>query len=196
MISQSIRSFSMRQCMVSITRNTRNTNCCCKNYTRSIFHIASAACTSNISSSQQQVHSQFQYRPFSDDSSDSTSTNTKNPKQEIDLSKFTKTIEVKLPELVEDNKAKIVQWYKKEGDIINPNETICDIETELFTFGYAVEDECLGLMKEIILKEGEETNDMHTPICIILHEDDGENDDNDDNDEIDKKKEEEEKKSE
>lgn len=110
------------------------------------------------------------HRQFSDEASDKNDSG----KENIDISKFTKEIEIKLPDLVEEHKAKIVKWYKQEGDIIQPNDTICDIETELFTFEYQVEDECLGLMKEILLHEGEETNDIDSPICIVLHEEEEE----------------------
>jgi len=88
--------------------------------------------------------------------------------EEIDLSEFTKEVKIEMPELVEGSKAKVVKWYKEEGDIVHPEDTICDIETEMFTFGMDVDDECIGVMKEILLLEGEE-HDSSKPICIILH---------------------------
>lgn len=94
-------------------------------------------------------------------------------KKNIDLTKFTKEITIKLPDLVDvGQRAKIIKWYKQPGDIIDPDETICDVETDMFTFGMDVDDECIGVMKEILLQENEETKESHVPICIILHEDD------------------------
>jgi len=109
---------------------------------------------------------------------------SKSNQNNIDLTKYTKEIKVKIPELVENQTIKIVKWYKQPGDIIYPDDTICDIETELFTFGMDVDDECLGVMKEIILEEGRETNDSHTPLCIILHEDEKTGDDGETKNEI------------
>ncbi len=94
-------------------------------------------------------------------------------KVNIDITKFTKEITIKLPDLVDvGQRAKISKWYKQPGDIIDPDETICDVETDMFTFGMDVDDECIGVMKEILLQENEETKESQVPICIILHEDD------------------------
>ena len=87
---------------------------------------------------------------------------------EINLEEYTDEIEVKLPGF-EDKKGKIVRWYHKEGDVVQPNDTICDIETELFTFGMDIEDEGAGVMKQILVPAGEEEIDPGTPICIMLH---------------------------
>lgn len=115
-------------------------------------------------------------RPFSDDTATKTSSenDAREEEKEIDFSNYTKEIQVTLPELVEENGAgaKIVKWYKGEGEIIHPGDTICDIETDLFTFEYDIGDECIGVMKEILLKEGEKTDDSNAPICVILHEED------------------------
>ena len=90
---------------------------------------------------------------------------------DLDISKFTKEVKIDMPEIIDgQSTAKLVKWYKNEGDIIHPDETICDIETDMFTFGMDLDDECYAVMKEILLKEGEETSELHKPLCIILHE--------------------------
>ncbi len=151
--SQSKKYHSRSPAFLSTTRSITSTN----HKTNYVNNIV--LCTSKF-------HPSFQFhRRFSDETTSTTSSS-----EEMDLSKFTKEIEIKLPELVEDNGAKIVKWYKGAGEIIKPGDTICDIETDMFTFEYDIEDECIGVMKEIILKEGEKTNDPHSPICIILHE--------------------------
>ena len=128
-------------------------------------------------------HQQSRFFKSADESNSMTITGTKQQKQSkkkkgaittkddiTNISNYTKEVTVTLPELVDNSKAKIVKWYKNEGDIIHPDETICDIETEMFTFGMDVDDECIGIMKEILLPEGVETSDSGLPICIILHE--------------------------
>lgn len=92
-------------------------------------------------------------------------------KIDLDISKFTKEMKIEMPEILDgQSTAKLVKWYKSEGDIICKDETICDIETDMFTFGMDLDDEGYAIMKEILLKEGEETSEQNTPICIVLHE--------------------------
>ena len=45
---------------------------------------------------------------------------------------FTEEIEIKVPDLGED-KVQVEKWYKKEGDLIKTNDTLCDISTEVTT---------------------------------------------------------------
>jgi len=100
---------------------------------------------------------------------------SKENKPHIDVSKFTHEIHIEMPAIVEGkSKSKILKWYKMPGDIVHPNDTICDIETELFSFGMDVEDECLGIMKEILVKEGEDVEGTGVHICTILHEEEAE----------------------
>eukprot|EP00553_Chaetoceros_curvisetus_P013984 CAMPEP_0204637818 /NCGR_PEP_ID=MMETSP0717-20131115/37531_1 /ASSEMBLY_ACC=CAM_ASM_000666 /TAXON_ID=230516 /ORGANISM="Chaetoceros curvisetus" /LENGTH=134 /DNA_ID=CAMNT_0051657337 /DNA_START=129 /DNA_END=533 /DNA_ORIENTATION=- len=93
-----------------------------------------------------------------------------NDKQDeiADIEEYIEEVTVELPDLGEV-KGRIQKWYKKEGDYINPNDTICDIETDLFTFGMDVEDQNGGILKEILVKEGEGDVDPGTPICTLLH---------------------------
>jgi biotin carboxyl carrier protein len=88
----------------------------------------------------------------------------------INHEEYTQELIIQLPSIGDDNiTGKVVQWYKAEGDIVRTNDTICDVETDLFTFGMDVEDENEGIMKEILVKEGEEGHKPGTPICIIMH---------------------------
>lgn len=98
-------------------------------------------------------------------SSASSSTSTSSTEQE-----YTEKITIELPDVGDIHaKGKILKWYKQQGDIVRPNDTICDIETDLFTFGMDVEDENEGIMKEILVPEGEEGLKPGTPICTIMH---------------------------
>ncbi len=147
-----------------------------------ILHSASASCGSDglhHHHRYRQDHRQGQQVRFSSNDShgttqvniiDETEKKTEKAAEEIDLSKFTKEIKIEMPEIVEGATAKVVKWYKEEGDIVYPDDTICDIETEMFTFGMDVGDECIGIMKEIVFAEGVEIHDSSSPICIILHE--------------------------
>lgn len=97
--------------------------------------------------------------------------NSEKPKvkdEVINIDDYNIEIKVEMPDLGE-TKGKILRWYKKEGDIIRHDETICDIETEMFTFGMDVEDENEGIMKEILVKEGGGFVKPGTPICSIMH---------------------------
>lgn len=97
--------------------------------------------------------------------------NTERPKvkdEVINIDDYNIEVKVEMPDLGE-TKGKILRWYKKEGDIIHHDETICDIETEMFTFGMDVEDENEGIMKEILVKEGGDFVKPGTPICSIMH---------------------------
>lgn len=94
--------------------------------------------------------------------------NNKDKDKEINVDDYNIEITIEMPDLGE-TKGKILRWYKKEGDIIHHDETICDIETEMFTFGMDVEDESEGIMKEILVKEGGDFVKTGTPICTIMH---------------------------
>ena len=94
---------------------------------------------------------------------------TDSPPVEINLAEYTQKITIELPDLG-GGKGKVLKWYKKEGDVVRFDDTICDIQTELFTFGMDVEDENEGIMEEILVKEGEDAwLQPGTPICTILH---------------------------
>uniref|UniRef100_A0A7S2VXX3 Lipoyl-binding domain-containing protein n=1 Tax=Eucampia antarctica TaxID=49252 RepID=A0A7S2VXX3_9STRA len=87
----------------------------------------------------------------------------------VDKTKFTEKIEIKVPDLGEE-KAQVEKWYKKEGDFIQTNDILCDISTELFTFGMSVDDECDGIMGEIIAPVQSEPLTPGQLLCYILHE--------------------------
>lgn len=88
----------------------------------------------------------------------------------INIEDYTQELIIPLPDVGADNlSGKVVKWYKAEGDIVRPNDTICDIQTDLFTFGMDVEDENEGIMKTILVQVGEEGHKPGTPLCIIMH---------------------------
>ena len=88
-----------------------------------------------------------------------------NGKVELDPSKFTHAVDIKFPDVA--GKGTIV-WNKKEGDLIQRGELICDIVLEDFSFGIESEDETDTLMGEILVL-ADETVQPETPICTILH---------------------------
>ena len=49
---------------------------------------------------------------------------------DLDRSNFTREIAIELPDLG-GHKGKVIKWYKKEGDFIHHDDTLCDIETEV-----------------------------------------------------------------
>jgi hypothetical protein len=97
-------------------------------------------------------------------------TSTSASASEINIEDYTQELIIPLPDVGADNlSGKVVKWYKAEGDIVRPNDTICDIQTDLFTFGMDVEDENEGIMKSILVQVGEEGHKPGTPLCIIMH---------------------------
>eukprot|EP00559_Dactyliosolen_fragilissimus_P003577 CAMPEP_0184864224 /NCGR_PEP_ID=MMETSP0580-20130426/14152_1 /TAXON_ID=1118495 /ORGANISM="Dactyliosolen fragilissimus" /LENGTH=133 /DNA_ID=CAMNT_0027362917 /DNA_START=161 /DNA_END=562 /DNA_ORIENTATION=- len=87
----------------------------------------------------------------------------------VDVSKYTSDYFLKLPDLGEEG-GKISKWYKQEGELIKQDDVLCDIETELFTFGMDYDDDCLGIMGKILEPEGSDKLKPGQPLCIILHE--------------------------
>ena len=62
-----------------------------------------------------------------------------------------------------------MKWHKKEGDIIRHGDTLCDIETELFTFGMDTDDECLGILSKVVARQDEKLK-PHSLLCVVLHQ--------------------------
>lgn len=98
---------------------------------------------------------------------DETSNKTES-KETTNIDDYNVEVKVEMPDLGE-TKGKILRWYKKEGDVIRRDETICDIQTDMFTFGMDIEDENEGILKEILIKEGEDYVKPGTAICTIMH---------------------------
>ncbi|KAL9191046.1 hypothetical protein ACHAXT_000752 [Thalassiosira profunda] len=79
-----------------------------------------------------------------------------------------------MPEIGEDSETLgvIEKWYKKEGDLIKRDEVICDIRTELFTFGMLTDDDFDSIMGEILVpEETDHPIEPGTVICTTLHKD-------------------------
>lgn len=64
----------------------------------------------------------------------------------------------------------IQKWFKKEGDLIKQDEVICDIRTELFTFGMLTDDAYNSIMGKILIPEESEPIEPGTVICTTLNE--------------------------
>jgi pyruvate/2-oxoglutarate dehydrogenase complex dihydrolipoamide acyltransferase (E2) component len=67
------------------------------------------------------------------------------------------------PEMKE---GRIIEWLKKEGDIVKEGEVIARIETEKVVFD--LEAPVSGVLKKILAKEGEVVP-VGKPIAIIEH---------------------------
>lgn len=102
-----------------------------------------------------------------------------NGKKDEDRSKFTHEVKVSMPEVGEGEQALgvIQKWYKQEGDVIKRDEVICDIRTELFTFGMLTDDDYDSIMGEILIPEESDPVMPGTVICITLNEEHGNEDD-------------------
>ena len=76
-----------------------------------------------------------------------------------------KTINIPLPKIGESTtEAKIVEWLKKPGDFIKRDELFAVIGTDKVDSEIFSEYE--GILKEILVKEGEEVS-VGTPICTM-----------------------------
>lgn len=63
---------------------------------------------------------------------------------------------------------KISKWLKKEGDKVEPGDTIAEIETDKATMEVESADE--GIIGKILVPEGTEGVKVNTPIAVLLEE--------------------------
>ena len=63
---------------------------------------------------------------------------------------------------------KLSNWLKKEGDIIESGDALCEIETDKATMEVEAVDD--GILGKIIVSEGSEGVEVNTTIAIILEE--------------------------
>jgi hypothetical protein len=75
---------------------------------------------------------------------------------------------IHMPETGTGSKAKVVKWYKKEGDVVAFNDVICDIETDEFTFNMVNEDDVDALMGEIFVSEGDDVLEEGALLCTVF----------------------------
>jgi len=82
---------------------------------------------------------------------------------------YNHVIKVKMPMLDDDGATTgvVEKWYKKEGDKIKRDDPICDIRTDMVTFGMITDDED-SIMSEILVPEESEPVDPGTVLCITL----------------------------
>lgn len=63
---------------------------------------------------------------------------------------------------------KIVKWLKKEGDVINPGDAICDIETDKAIVAMEVDEE--GVLAKIVVPENSGLVQVGTLIALFVDE--------------------------
>ncbi|KAK6625871.1 hypothetical protein RUM43_006170 [Polyplax serrata] len=63
---------------------------------------------------------------------------------------------------------KIIKWLKKEGDVINPGDVICDIETDKAVVAMEVEDE--GILAKILVPANSGQIKVGTLIALMVAE--------------------------
>ncbi|KAL7511969.1 hypothetical protein ACHAXN_008926 [Cyclotella atomus] len=93
-------------------------------------------------------------------------------KNGVEASKFTHEVKVIMPDVAEgaDMKGKIEKWYKQKGDLIKRDDVLCDIETEMFTFGLSTDDSYDSIMGDILVPENSEPVAAGTVICTTFNE--------------------------
>jgi hypothetical protein len=69
---------------------------------------------------------------------------------QVDPSLFTEEIKIRMPDMGEGI-GRVVKWYKEEGDVVQREDVLCDIETPDFTFGMEIDDEELGIIGTYVL---------------------------------------------
>lgn len=87
---------------------------------------------------------------------------------ELDRSQYTEEIKVRMPDMGE-GVGKILQWYKTEGDIVQREDVLCDIETPDFTFGMETDDEHVAIMGKILIEAPSGQVPDNAVICTLLH---------------------------
>eukprot|EP00555_Chaetoceros_dichaeta_P004157 CAMPEP_0198258070 /NCGR_PEP_ID=MMETSP1447-20131203/7595_1 /TAXON_ID=420782 /ORGANISM="Chaetoceros dichaeta, Strain CCMP1751" /LENGTH=148 /DNA_ID=CAMNT_0043945115 /DNA_START=126 /DNA_END=573 /DNA_ORIENTATION=- len=98
-----------------------------------------------------------------------TKKENENKNIEIDRSEFTEEVPFAFPDLGDGNRGKIAKWHHEEGAVIQQGDTLCDIETEMFTFSIDVDDECLGILEKHFQPENGEFLDPGVTLGMILH---------------------------
>lgn len=88
-----------------------------------------------------------------------------------DRETYTIPIKVRMPDMGEGNQNVVETWFKKPGDIVKPNDYLCDIATPDFTFGMTIDDLHDAVMGEILVEEGQRADD-NAPICVLYHPED------------------------
>lgn len=77
--------------------------------------------------------------------------------------------EIKMPSLSPTMmEGKIIKWLKKEGDVINPGDVICDIETDKAVVAMEVEDE--GILAKILVPANSGQIKVGTLIALMVAE--------------------------
>jgi pyruvate/2-oxoglutarate dehydrogenase complex dihydrolipoamide acyltransferase (E2) component len=93
---------------------------------------------------------------------------SKTQEEELDRSKYTEEILVRMPDMGE-GEGKILKWYKQEGDIVRRGDILCDIETPDFSFGMELDDEHPGILGKIVVEAPSDPIKDEEVICILLH---------------------------
>jgi hypothetical protein len=86
----------------------------------------------------------------------------------VDRSHYTIEVEVRMPDMGMGS-GKILEWYKKEGDVVKRDEVICDIETPDFTFGMESEDEHDAIMGKILVEAPSGNVADNDVICTMFY---------------------------
>lgn len=68
-----------------------------------------------------------------------------------------------------EGEGRILKWYKKEGDFVERDEILCDIETKDFSFGMVTDDNCDAIMGKILVPENSEPVKDNSVICTLFH---------------------------
>ena len=96
-----------------------------------------------------------------------------------DRNSYTVSVTVNMPDMDEGDDNKIERWYRSPGDIVKPNDVLCDITTPTFTFGMVTDDDFDAIMGDILVPSGETVADFE-PICTLLHPESSVEGDNED----------------
>ena len=79
---------------------------------------------------------------------------------------------------------KLIKWFKKEGDKINPGDVLAEIETDKATMEVEAVDQ--GILSKILIKDGTDKVKVNEAIAIINN---GSDDEEKDNKDVEKKEE-------
>ncbi|MGC2854269.1 pyruvate dehydrogenase complex dihydrolipoamide acetyltransferase [Novispirillum sp. DQ9] len=63
---------------------------------------------------------------------------------------------------------KLAKWLKKEGDVVESGEVLCEIETDKATMEFEAADD--GVLGKILVAEGTEGVTVNRPIAVLLAE--------------------------
>jgi len=82
-------------------------------------------------------------------------------------------VEVRVPDMGfgdgSNERYRVMEWFKKEGDVVHRGDVLCDVETPDFTYGMETDDEHDTVIGRIFVDAPSDYLREGDVICTLLH---------------------------